>query len=91
MAKPSGDLRMKLFCTATSPYARKVRVLIRELGRDDVEEQLVMPLEDPAELTSVNPLAKVPTLQLADGSPMNDSRVMCSFLTDGRGLGDMGW
>ncbi|MEO0461084.1 MAG: glutathione S-transferase N-terminal domain-containing protein [Myxococcota bacterium] len=82
---------MKLLCTATSPYARKVRVLIHELGRTDVEEQRVMPLDDPAELTAVNPLAKVPTLMLDDGSPMNDSRVMCAYLAQGHPLGEMDW
>ena len=54
---------MKLYCSHTSPFARKVRVLIREKGATArVSEETVSALEDPASLHEANPLGKVPAL-----------------------------
>ncbi len=74
---------MKLLISPLSPYARKVRVLIREAGREGgVEEQAVSttalatdPLIPPA-----NPLGRIPVLVRDDGPPLVDSRVICRFL-----------
>jgi glutathione S-transferase len=60
---------MKLFYAPTSPFARKVRVTAHELRLEDrIELVLVNPWSD-AELRSLNPLAKVPTLIRDDGLP----------------------
>jgi len=72
---------MKLFVSPTSPYARKVRVLLHEKGlRDRVEETMVNPHQDPAELLARNPLGKIPVLALDDGSALYDSPVICEYL-----------
>jgi glutathione S-transferase len=72
---------MKLYYSATSPYARKARIFIREtdlLGQ--VKEVLCNPWADPAELRALNPLGKVPTLVLDDGMAVYDSRTICEAL-----------
>ena len=72
---------MKLFSSPTSPYARKVRVLIIELGlADKIEVLSTPPMEDPQELHAANPVGKVPTLTLADGVALYDSPVICEYL-----------
>ncbi|PKP78778.1 MAG: glutathione S-transferase [Alphaproteobacteria bacterium HGW-Alphaproteobacteria-3] len=72
---------MKLYCSHTSPFARKVRVLIREKGATArVTEEAVSAMEDPAALHAANPLGKVPALILKDGSSWFDSPLICEFL-----------
>lgn len=70
---------MRLLYSATSPYARKVRAVAIEKG---IQLQLepLNPLADPAALLAANPLAKVPCLLLADGTPLYDSPVICEYL-----------
>jgi glutathione S-transferase len=72
---------MKLFYTPNSPFARKVRVIIRERNAlQSVEEIIQAPLEDPIELRTVNPLGQVPVLLLGDGAAIFDSPVICEYL-----------
>lgn len=74
---------MKLFYSAASPYARKVRVLAHELGLHDRIEAIattVSPVEVNADIAGRNPLAKLPTLELDDGSTLYDSRVIVQYL-----------
>jgi glutathione S-transferase len=72
---------VQLYHATVSPFARKVRVLVREKGLlDRVEEISVNPLADPAELHFVNPLGKVPALVLSDGLALFDSPVICEYL-----------
>ena len=72
---------MQLYHAMASPFARKVRVLVREKGLlDRVEEISVNPLADPAALHFVNPLGKVPALVLSDGLALFDSPVICEYL-----------
>lgn len=71
---------MKLRFAATSPFARKARVCILELGLADRVEQIPAdPWTDPA-VRSANPLGKVPALELPDGVTLYDSPVVCEFL-----------
>jgi glutathione S-transferase len=81
-------VKMKLYTSKTSPYARKVRVVVRELGLGDlVEEVPVDPFSSPAELLSVNPLSKVPSLITEKGEKLMDSTLIVEYLqTRGRGL-----
>lgn len=68
---------MKLFYTPNSPYARKVRIVLREKGIACEESQVVLP---DATLDTLNTLGKVPTLVLDDQTSMFDSVVIVEFL-----------
>ena len=72
---------MKLFWSTSSPYARKVRIVLREkrlLG--DVDEIECNPYADPPALRAVNPLGLIPTLVLDSGEALYDSPVICAYL-----------
>ncbi|MBV8063632.1 MAG: glutathione S-transferase N-terminal domain-containing protein [Nevskia sp.] len=81
-------MKMKLYLSLSSPYARKVRVVARELGLADlVNEALVDPWNPPADFLAANPLCKVPTLVTEKGEALPDSRLIIEYLlTRGRGL-----
>jgi len=65
----------------TSPFVRKVTVLLHETGLvDDVTIETVDGWSEPEQLTDDNPLSMVPTLVLEDGSSLYDSPVICDFL-----------
>eukprot|EP01093_Parvamoeba_rugata_P018440 TRINITY_DN788_c0_g2_i3.p1 TRINITY_DN788_c0_g2~~TRINITY_DN788_c0_g2_i3.p1 ORF type:complete len:215 (-),score=34.79 TRINITY_DN788_c0_g2_i3:1671-2315(-) len=71
---------MQLYYSPTSPFSRKVRVVLRELGLEkQVSEILIDPWTDAA-LREHNPLAKVPTLILEDGMAVFESAVICDYL-----------
>lgn len=70
---------MKLLGSGPSPYTRKVRIVLAEKRIDcDFETVDVNPSENP--VNALNPLGKVPTLVLDDGSTLYDSRVIVEFL-----------
>lgn len=72
---------MQLYYAAASPFARKVRVLVREKGlQARVDEILVNPFANPEDLHAVNPLGKIPALLLSDGTALFDSPVICEYL-----------
>lgn len=72
---------MKLFYAGTSPYARKVRILLIEKDLEDrVELVFANPFEASAELAAANPLGKVPALVRDDGDVLYDSPVICGYL-----------
>lgn len=81
-------MKMKLYCTAVSPYSRKVRVIAHELGLNDLIEEIQCdPFAPPPELLAANPLARVPTLVTERGEAMPDSTLIAEYLhTRGRGL-----
>lgn len=71
---------MQLYYAPTSPFSRKVRVILRELGLEkQISEILIDPWTDEA-LRAHNPLAKVPTLILEDGMAVFESAVICDYL-----------
>lgn len=79
---------MKLFYSPTSPYVRKVMVLLHVTGQlDDVtlEPTSGTPLAPAAGFRSKNPLSKVPALERPDGPTLYDSRVICAYLDDRAG------
>ena len=54
---------MKLYCSHTSPYARKVVVVAHEVGiADKIEILKFDPWIDPQPLIDATPLCKVPAL-----------------------------
>ena len=70
---------MKLLGSLASPYTRKVRVVLAEKKIDcDFEKVDVNPADNP--VNAHNPLGKVPTLLLDDGTALFDSRVIVEFL-----------
>jgi len=72
---------MKLFYSKTSPYSRKVRMMIHEKGlQQAITSVTCNPFDEVPELGAANPLGKVPTLILDDGSPLYDSPVICAYL-----------
>jgi glutathione S-transferase len=77
---------MKLFYASGSPYARIVRVVVRELGLQDKIEEVEVALRDPnSSLLPYNPGGKVPTLQLDDGTILNESLLVLAYLDTTRG------
>ena len=73
--------KMRLFCSRTSPYARKVRVAIEELGlADQVEEATVDPFAPPPDMLAANPLSKVPTLVTDRDEALPDSKLILDYL-----------
>jgi len=72
---------MKLYVSGTSPYSRKVRLVILEKGLvEQVDEQWVNPFESNNELVKINPLGKIPVLILENGETLFDSPVICRYL-----------
>lgn len=71
----------RLFYSPTSPYARKVRVLIQELGiESEFEVTVLNPITDTGQLRAVTPLSKVPSLILNSGELVINSPVICRRL-----------
>ena len=76
---------MKLSYSQTSPYVRKVMVLLHETGQlADVTlaETATTPIAPDDGLLSRNPLGKVPALERPDGPTLYDSRVICAYLDE---------
>lgn len=72
-------IHMKLIASKTSPYARKVRIVLAEKHID--VEFLEENVWSPETRTSLyNPLTKIPVLLLDDGTPLYDSRVIVEYL-----------
>jgi glutathione S-transferase len=81
---------MQLFTSPTTPFGRKIAVLLHEKSLlDRVAVTLVSgtPLDSGSFPVGHNPLGKIPTLVLADGSAIYDSRVIARFLDDHFDLG----
>lgn len=69
---------MKLVGSLTSPYVRKTRVTFME-KKIDIELVIDGVWTPDTILNTINPLGKVPTLILDDGSSMYDSRVIVEY------------
>lgn len=70
---------MKLIGSLTSPFVRKVRVVLAEKGLG-CEFVLDVPWSADTQVPEFNPLGKVPVLVLDDGSTLFDSRVIVEYL-----------
>jgi glutathione S-transferase len=63
-----------------SPYARKLRIAAAVLGLSDRIAIAGVDLADPNDsIRAQNPLGKIPTLALEDGSALYDSRVIAEY------------
>jgi glutathione S-transferase len=76
---------LRLFGTTTSPYVRRVRAVALELGQSMELVNTFTP-EGQAELRSLNPLWKVPTLQRGE-TVLFDSHVIIDDLIEQHGPG----
>jgi glutathione S-transferase len=78
---------MKLISSNTSPFVRKVKVLLHETDQyDDVEmlDVVTSPVASDPDVIATNPVGKIPALLRSDGPAIYDSRVICRYL-DARG------
>lgn len=75
---------MKLISADASPFVRKVRVLIQELGLQDsvtlVDAGQISPVSNNDTLNAINPLGLIPALELDDGDSLTDSPLICEYL-----------
>jgi glutathione S-transferase len=77
---------MKLLVSNTSPFVRKIRIVILEKGLGaQISEVAVQPLqlfgpEVPTHIVDSNPLGKIPALLFDDGRNLFDSGVIAEFL-----------
>lgn len=81
---------MKLHWSPRSPFVRKVMIVIHEAGIEDRVALVRTPvaMDKPnLDLVPDNPLIKLPTLVLDDGTALYDSRVICAYLDTLTGCG----
>jgi glutathione S-transferase len=74
---------MKLHWSPRSPFVRKVMIAAHEMGlseRFDRVRSVAAATKPHIELMKDNPLSKIPTMVMDDGSPLFDSRVICEYL-----------
>lgn len=74
---------MKLIYSGTSPFVRKVSVMLLETGlegRVENEAVAITPMNPGDVVPSANPLGKVPCLISDDGVSLYDSRVITRYL-----------
>ncbi|MGH7985424.1 MAG: glutathione S-transferase family protein [Candidatus Binataceae bacterium] len=73
---------MKLFTFATSPYARKVRMILdyKGISYDPVERCYSLDRKD--DLKAASRRAEVPVLILDDGRAIEDSTIICEYLEE---------
>ena len=79
------DGKLRLWYAPSSPYVRKAHIALHETGlmkRTELRPVVISPLAPGDELPPLNPLGKIPTLEMADGSTMYDSRVICRYADD---------
>ena len=77
------ELAMKLHWSPRSPFVRKVMIVVHErglAGRIDRVRTVAATTKPHAELMRDNPLSKIPTLVLDDGTVVYDSPVVCEYL-----------
>ena len=70
---------MKLIGSHTSPFVRKVRIVLAE---KKIEYDFVIdsPWLEGSKVPSINPLGKIPALVLDDDTPLFDSRVIVEYI-----------
>lgn len=70
---------MKLIGNLTSPYVRKVRIVLAE-KKIDYDLEIDSPWAADTKVSRSNPLGKVPVLVLDDNTSLFDSRVITEYL-----------
>ena len=70
---------MKLIGSYTSPFVRKVRIVLAE-KKIDYEFLIESPWPADSKVPDINPLGKIPVLVLDDETPLFDSRVIVEYV-----------
>lgn len=70
---------MKLIGTPTSPYVRKVRIVLAE-KKMEYEFIVDVPSQEGSRVPSLNPLGRIPVLLLDEETPLYDSRVIVEHI-----------
>ena len=70
---------MKLLASLTSPFVRKVRIVMAE-KKLDFDMQIENVWAPDCKVQEINPLGKVPCLVTEDGGALFDSRVIVEYL-----------
>lgn len=70
---------MKLIGSLTSPFVRKVRVVLAE-KKIEYEFEIDSPWTPETTVPSINPLGKIPVLVLDDATVLFDSRVIVEYI-----------
>ncbi|MBX2881469.1 MAG: glutathione S-transferase family protein [Granulosicoccus sp.] len=81
---------MKLITADASPFGRKCKIVVHELGLTERVEFIspgaVTPVSINQDVISVNPLGMIPILETPDGDSLFDSPVIAEYLnTDAKG------
>jgi len=72
---------MRLFYGPASPYARMVRIALLETGLDELVRKQEVTLRDPGSaLLPFNPVGRVPTLELENGTILTESLLILTYL-----------
>jgi glutathione S-transferase len=79
---------MKLISSPTTPFGRKVRIVLLE-KKIPFELELDVPGTPDTRVGEVNPLGKVPVLVLKDGETLYDSRVIVEYLENVSPVGNL--
>ncbi|AWB57146.1 glutathione S-transferase family protein [Colwellia sp. Arc7-D] len=76
---------MKIYETATAPNARRVRIFLHEKSIEDIEFVQMDILRGDnltEEFKQKNPLAKIPILELDDGTIISESVAICRYFEE---------
>ena len=79
---------LRLYHSPTSPYVRKVMVLLHETGQladVDLIAATGTPVDTGTMPLAQNPLGKIPALERPGAAALYDSRVICRYLDDRAG------
>ena len=78
---PDSHPSLKLYITQNSPYARLARITVLEKGLEDKVKQIVAQTRSiDSPYYEINPSGRVPCLILPDGTRLEESQVVCSYL-----------
>lgn len=78
-------MSMTLYHSPTSPFVRKVMVVLHEtglLGQVDLVPASGTPVDPGSVPLARNPLGKIPVLERPEGPALYDSRVICRYLAE---------
>lgn len=79
----NGNRKMKLYCNRTSPYGRKVLVVVQEKKlTGHIELCDTDPWSDPPGFHAEAPIGKIPALVTDDGLTITESTTICQYLDE---------